>query len=503
MLQGLRNLFCVLSVCSMVVYTLSGQLPALAQYPTTAGESDTTTQTNDTEEAKSSSNTLWDAGNTSINKGTADHIDIAVDSEATILLDGVEYEVAISLTEEDFTDSAVRLTALWNGEEFSDWSLSSPWSLDTSTGTYQGKTVDQIRVQGSFPVGTIDNPVSYTFYLDKQLTVSGENGQAYTVSVCLCSTFSYWEDGNGCPGLSSDWSNGNFSDSGGFDFALGSSITVYQSYLQIIKTVTDEEGQPLSADVLEGTAFTFAVYQHNSQGEDLLMDTVTLSLSSGSGTLTDSTDDEDSSFATYDHTSGTIIGYYELQVDDGDYYIVEIDIPETLEGYTYLSTHTGVTGTYQGEYGTYTTDHETSFLIQVDADSTPAFYFYNVYRLSSQTPSSPEEEETPVKPENPDLDLWDGDDETDPSPDTPENGTEPDPDSPGSGTELDPDDPGNGTDPDPSETENPDKNDDSNNSPVTRDRFPRSLAFSLLCAFLALVLTLLKRRQKKPDFLFD
>lgn len=98
----------------------------------------------------------WDRDDTAVNTGTADHIDIEVDTTATIVIDGVTYTASITLTRADFYGNAT-VIARWNGQTFTDFTYDST-DLTTSTGSDNSA---QYRVGGSYPVGTIDLPVEY------------------------------------------------------------------------------------------------------------------------------------------------------------------------------------------------------------------------------------------------------------------------------------------------------------------------------------------------------
>ena len=129
--------------------------------------------------------------------------------------------------------------------------------LNGSTDAYGQK---QARFEGSFPVGTKDNPVSYTLSLTK--VVDG-------VSYDLTLTTDYWDENNFCPptlkdqknplnGHNDTWTNGGVVPGSGIDVEFG---TANASTRQVI--ITKNILGVDTADLVDGKTFTFTIYEED------------------------------------------------------------------------------------------------------------------------------------------------------------------------------------------------------------------------------------------------
>lgn len=107
---------------------------------------------------------------------------------------------------------------------------------------------------GTYPVGTIDNPVEYQFSLTKQVTLSAEGYDDITVTLDFYSDwFSYWLSSNQCPQLyetrygqktaKTAWTSGGVIDGSGLDFTVSASAE--QVSVIVNKYIVDESGNAL------------------------------------------------------------------------------------------------------------------------------------------------------------------------------------------------------------------------------------------------------------------
>lgn len=170
------------------------------------------------------------------NKTSVDHIDIGISATASVTVNGNTYNVNVGLDDSDFTSNNVTISAAQNGVSVS----CSPdfTDLEESSGT---SGISQVRVGGTYPVGTLSNPVVYTFTLEKEVEMTIE-GQTVTVPLKLSESFHYFQADNDCPGIHNKENlNGTVSDASGLDFVLKFDIKL----ILINKEVVDEDGNLL------------------------------------------------------------------------------------------------------------------------------------------------------------------------------------------------------------------------------------------------------------------
>ncbi len=326
----------------------------------------------------------WSSTNTSVNKGTANHIDIGVTATATLEVYNAtagQYETltqSVSLTNDDFNSTgAVTLTATWKDEAFDEFTFNT--GLSTSTYTGVTPSIQQIRVSGSYPVGTIDYPVVYSLTLTKDVTFTDSSGNTYTVTMSFTDSFSYWQEDNMCDGLTggsgqgpgqgpsqsqgSSWEDGGFIQGSGLDFILtatasASSITIYKYVYDMDGNLLTDSTTGANSEVSTQT-YTFKVY--NSSGT--VVKTITLSPSSNgmASTTFELNTTSSASYYVVETTPTAAIGNYDYDSTSTSAY--EVD----------YSSGTGTAGTAQ------TTDTTKSATIEVDSDSSATYYFYNYY----------------------------------------------------------------------------------------------------------------------------
>ncbi|MCD7733129.1 MAG: Cna B-type domain-containing protein [Oscillospiraceae bacterium] len=228
---------------------------------------------------------------------------------------------------------------------------------EISTSDSQGSsTNDQLRVSGSYPVGTQTTPVIYTLTLTKPVTFTSKTGATYTVTMSFVATFAYWDTGdtgtaradnggNQCPGVytqsggqggpggqggsssstyNSAWTSGSFLDGSGLDFVISTSAVSTAVVIQ--KTVYDADTNTvITGTDVEGKTYTFNIYSTNgttTTSDDTLVKTVTLTVDS----------------------SGIAYGMF-LMDEEGTYYIVETSTGDTVGELTYDHTTTSTDGT--------------------------------------------------------------------------------------------------------------------------------------------------------------
>jgi len=196
------------------------------------------------------------------NKDSALHLDIHIALTAIYTLDGVPYTANVELTKEDYTSGRLQITA------------TAPFNI-TGTEIYDA---GQRRFNGTFPVGTSDNPVHYTIVLTKDVDFK-VNGKTVSVPMTFEKTVQFWSPDNICETImqsnsnKSKWQQGEFVR-GGMDFQLGASSAsgTTKATLTIQKNV---EGIALT----EGKTFTFGVYSGNTK-----IDTLDVTVAAGSST---------------------------------------------------------------------------------------------------------------------------------------------------------------------------------------------------------------------------
>ena len=245
----------------------------------------------------------------------------------------------------------------------------------SSTGS--GQTQDQVRVGGTFPVGSVilsqtayrgdveqyittNNQIYYEVDVTKpvQLTLQDESGNilyqedvsgnlvplTVTVNVTLTSNFSYWDDENECPGISSYGRDrngyGTVGSNAGMDFVLGTSddTDADLAAIEIIKMVVDEDGQPIK--LARDTVFSFDIYQ-NRDG-DVTAPTAWSGAYAGTISHEGYADVVQGRKVTVGNSGMGLA--YDYSVDQGLVYIQESTPPETIidadgNELVYQSTH--------------------------------------------------------------------------------------------------------------------------------------------------------------------
>ena len=254
---------------------------------------------------------------------TVDHIDIGVRGSATVSVplaygtyynaDGTEamtvqvgqfvngkgVNTSVPITEEDLmsaTISAYTKDSTGNRTYDNSFIISQ---YTSSSGS--GQAMDQVRVGGTFPIGTVnlrqqanrgnveqyitsDNQIYYEVDVTKpvELTLQDNEGNTLyqkdgsgnlkplivTVNVTLTSNFSYWDDDNECPGISyfgrsnNGEANLSGSNASGMDFVLGTTdeTDATLAAIEIIKYTVNTDGQLIS--VQSGGTFNFDIYQN-------------------------------------------------------------------------------------------------------------------------------------------------------------------------------------------------------------------------------------------------
>ncbi|MBQ9165812.1 MAG: hypothetical protein IJX71_02660, partial [Oscillospiraceae bacterium] len=178
---------------------------------------------------------------------SVDHIDIAVDMTALI-------QIGNETVEHDFTIGTNDAGKVSISAAYGDGTAVSFTKGSVTTSTDNAGNA-QIRLDGTYPVGTKDNPVYYTVTYTDTIQVSYK-GETYDVKVTLQVTTNYWDSSNVCPGLdnnTSSWQGGAIINGSGIDLALGTgSGTV--GFAQIQKKI-------IGAVPTENQTFQFKVYK--------------------------------------------------------------------------------------------------------------------------------------------------------------------------------------------------------------------------------------------------
>lgn len=233
-----------------------------------------------------------------ITTNTVDHIDIAV-----AITDPTDATRTIILTQNMAETIVIKDS---NGTTY------APTSYSTSD---DGKGNNQIRMEGTFPVGTRTAPVTYTLTLD--LTI---NSVKYTVSV----NANYWNGSNVCPGTykganpkndrTDAWKTGTTVDKqsrAGIDTEFG---TPEATNKQV--TITKVIAGVAETDLVAGKTFVFEISQGNTVNGTATVTTTAgetsagaiVYLPEGSYTVTEKTrsDYEDYDFVSTTPSSGTL-----------------------------------------------------------------------------------------------------------------------------------------------------------------------------------------------------
>ena len=183
---------------------------------------------------------------------SVDHIDLGVSMTAELKVGDKTLSSEVKLKTSDA--SRVQVTAVQNGSAVSFTRTSVSTSTDTDGNP-------QVRLKGTFPVGTKSNPVVYTVSFTTDVTFV-DGSKTYTVPMTFTSTFNYWSSDNVCPGLTrekSKWMNGSVIRGSGMDFVLGSSAS--KGIVTIAKEVKDKDGNYINPS---GQTFTFNVYRYDA-----------------------------------------------------------------------------------------------------------------------------------------------------------------------------------------------------------------------------------------------
>ncbi len=309
---------------------------------------------------------------------TVDHIDIGVvatakvnvplaygpyyDADGNLLftvskdnpINGYGFNNNIPITQNDLMASTVSSYTLNAAGEHVPLNNFVITSFTTSTGS--GQAIDQVRYNGTFPVGTSAssaNKVYYNVDVTKPVDLSivydydgdGDDDILYdmdgnplvvNVVTSLDASFDYWDSRNECPGILNStqvnrWRNGEFvtGNGGGMDFRLGASSEsdATLTAIEIVKYVVDEDGNTIELQEDSQYVVDFKIYQ-NADGD-------VTAPTAWSGETTESVDY--SGYSTNDTRNVTVgtsgIGLaYDYDVTDGLTYIEEIeeDIPETI-----------------------------------------------------------------------------------------------------------------------------------------------------------------------------
>ena len=156
----------------------------------------------------------------SAKENTVDHIDIDQRLAAVVVYNGKTYNVEYTLTAADAND--IQITAS-NGASFTRGKVSS--STDNAGNR-------QIRLEGTYPVGTKANPVRYTVSLTKTFTIATSEGNVQ-VPITLSITIGYWDSSNVCPPVlqnKTNWQKGSVIGNSGIDLKLSQTSGIL--YLQ-------------------------------------------------------------------------------------------------------------------------------------------------------------------------------------------------------------------------------------------------------------------------------
>ncbi len=262
----------------------------------------------------------------SVSGNTVDHIDIGVQGSAVVSVplaygtyyyaDGSEAMTvqvgqhvnakgvnnAVPVTEADLMSATI---SAYTKDGSGNRTYDNSFIIDEYTSsTGSGQAMDQVRIGGTFPVGSVvlsqagsrgnveqyittDNQIYYEVDVTKpvELTLQDSEGNTLyqkdgsgnlvpltvTVNVTLTSNFSYWDDDNECPGISSFGRDrrtgaGTVGGVSGMDFVLGTSddTDADLAAIEIIKYTVNTDGQLISVD--SGGTFNFDIYQ-NVEGD--------------------------------------------------------------------------------------------------------------------------------------------------------------------------------------------------------------------------------------------
>ena len=229
-------------------------------------------------------------GNSAVS--SVNHIDIAVNLMANVYIDGELRKAEFTINTADAKYVTITADPVETKFEVSG-------SVSTSTDNAGNK---QIRIDGDFPVGTKNDPVSYTVTLSK--TISTTDG--IEIPVTLSTTTHYWDSANVCPGF--QITPGRQS---GIDLKLNNgtgsanSNKVQKGNIHIQKTI-------IGAPVKEDMTFRYRITDRDGK---IHKDQIPLTIPAGKD------------------TASTIVTNMEL----GEYIVSEID-EKGIDGYRHVRT---------------------------------------------------------------------------------------------------------------------------------------------------------------------
>lgn len=229
-------------------------------------------------------------GNSAVS--SVNHIDIAVNLMANVYIDGELRKAEFTINTADAKYVTITADPVETKFEVSG-------SVSTSTDNAGNK---QIRIDGDFPVGTKNDPVSYTVTLSK--TISTTDG--IEIPVTLSTTTHYWDSANVCPGFQI-----NPGRQSGIDLKLNNgtgsanSNKVQKGNIHIQKTI-------IGAPVKEDMTFRYRITDRDGK---IHKDQIPLTIPAGKD------------------TASTIVTNMEL----GEYIVSEID-EKGIDGYRHVRT---------------------------------------------------------------------------------------------------------------------------------------------------------------------
>ncbi|MBR6740331.1 MAG: MucBP domain-containing protein, partial [Clostridia bacterium] len=236
------------------------------------------------------------------NRDSAIHLDIHIALTATYTYDGEAYTAEVELTKADYENGNLQITA------------TAPFSITGTTIHDAG----QRRFNGSFPVGTSENPVLYTVKLSKNVDFVID-GETVSVPMTFERTVHFWHEDNICETLTqsrtklASWKEGKFVEAG-MDFKLGASYASGSTPDPV--DPTEPEPQPVY--------YTVVTKYVDLQGNELA-ESVSISLLENSAYITSAATIEGYTLERTegDAVSGTVNGNKEVI-----YVYAEVVIPE-------------------------------------------------------------------------------------------------------------------------------------------------------------------------------
>ena len=245
-----------------------------------------------------------------VNAGTMRHLEVVINT--SIVVDG--QNVPIVLTPADFRKDGVQIRLTHNNEtKVLTMGASAVtvagvnttrWTDVSNSLDYDDQNNSTVKLNGYFPTGSIANPVQYTFKIPYTVEIDGKN-----IEVTLSVTTNYWDTANHCPGLTNktSWQNGGFSSSSGIDITLNNDEYKSEGDLIIAKTFQGLDGIVADKDY----TFHFELYKKSGEKFEYVTD-VTHTVEKGAS-----------------FSEATIVNM-NMKVTSGTYYLVEVDIPQTV-----------------------------------------------------------------------------------------------------------------------------------------------------------------------------